>query len=92
MNYELYQKKYQYERLINTLQNNYNKLNDVYYNLISCRKTIKGSIEINNTYYDKNSLDKIIKEIEEYKNLIINNFLPQARYQYNTILNQISRI
>ena len=28
MNYELYQKEYQYERLINVLQNNYNKLNN----------------------------------------------------------------
>lgn len=46
MNYELYQKKYQYERLINVLQNNYNNLNDVYYSLISCRKIIKESIEI----------------------------------------------
>ena len=26
MNYELYQKKYQFERLINVLQNNYNNL------------------------------------------------------------------
>lgn len=90
MNYELYQKKYQYERLINTLQNNYNKLNDVYYTLLSCRKKIKESIEINDVYYNKNSLDKIIKEIEEYRGLIINNFLPQARYQYNIILNKIS--
>ena len=64
MNYELYQKKYQYERLINVLQNNYNNLNDVYYSLISCRKIIKESIEIDGVYYNKKTLDNMIKKIE----------------------------
>ena len=80
MNYELYQKKYQYERLINVLQNNYNNLNDVYYSLISCSKIIKKT------------LDNMIKKIEDYRSLIINTFIPQARYQYNIILSEISKI
>lgn len=92
MNYELYQKKYQYERLINVLQNNYNNLNDVYYSLISCRKIIKESIEIDGVYYNKKTLDNMIKKIEDYRSLIINTFIPQARYQYNIILNEISKI
>ena len=75
MNYELYQKKYQYERLINVLQNNYNNLNDVYYSLISCRKIIKESIEIDGVYYNKKTLDNMIKKIEDYRSLIINTFI-----------------
>ena len=72
--------------------NNYNKLNDVYYSLISCRKIIKESIEIDGVYYNKKTLDNMIKKIEDYRSLIINTFIPQVRYQYNIILNEISKI
>ena len=37
-------------------------------------------------------LDNMIKKIEDYRSLIINTFIPQARYQYNIILSEISKI
>jgi len=92
MNNELYRSKYQYERLIKSLNDNYNRLNTVYYNAIACRKRIKENVEIDGTYFDAARLDKIIKRLEENRNLIINNLLPQARYQYNIIVNKISKL
>lgn len=89
---ELYNEKYRYERLIKILNSNYNKLNTCLTELKKSRNKIGESFILDGTYYSKNIMDNLIKSIENDKNLIINSFLPQARYQYNKILYDISKM
>lgn len=89
---ELYNEKYRYERLIKILNSNYNKLNTCLTELKKCRNKIGESFTLDGIYYSKNIMDNLIKSIENDKNLIINSFLPQARYQYNKILYDISKM
>lgn len=89
---DMINQKYQYERLIKTLNDNYNNLNICYNNLIETKKKIINNFTINDNYYSKDNLDNIIKNIEEAKNKILNVLLPQARKQYNNILLEISKM
>lgn len=84
--------KYQYERLIKTLNENYNNLSTCYNNLIEIKKKITNNFTINDNYYSKDDLDNIIKNIEEAKNKILDVILPQAKKQYNNILLEISEM
>lgn len=88
---ELYQKKYNYERLINSLSNNVARIESCYMNLINLRKKINNNFSIDNKPFSYNEIDRLIKELEKIQNNIRNNILPQARYQYNNILYAISK-
>lgn len=87
--YDLYQKKYQYERLIKSLNENYNRLNNAYYNLSSYKNKIIKTLKIDDDFFSFNELNTILKNINDSKNMIINKLIPQAKYQYNIILSQI---
>ncbi len=82
MNSDLYTKKNRYEKFINSLNENYASLELCYINLISCKKIICTSLNINNNIFQCTQLDKIIKNI----------ILPKARNEYNNILLEISKL
>ena len=89
---ELYQKKYQYERFIRKLNDSYSKLGTCYSNLLSCKKKIGNCILINGKYYSSSEFQKIIDNVSNYRDKIAYTILPQARYEYNKILSQISEL
>lgn len=92
MREELYKKKYQYESFIKTLNSNYEKIEKCLSILVLCKKRIKNNVNINDECFDVGKLDDIIKNIESDKNKISNIILPQARYEYNNILFEISKL
>ncbi len=89
---ELNSIKYQYEKMINVLNSNYNKLNDCYNNLIALKKQINNNFVINDKPYSSFELNNLIKNIEINKNKILNILLPQAKKQYNDVLLKISSL
>ena len=86
---ELYRLKYQYERFISSLNSSYQELNNCYLNLVKFRSRLSKTLIIDNEYFSKYEIDKIISTIELNKNKIINIVLPQARREYNYILIEI---
>ena len=89
---ELNSIKYQYEKMINVLNSNYNKLNDCYNNLIALKKQINNNFVIIDNPYSSFELNNLIKNIEINKNKILNILLPQAKKQYNDVLLKISSL
>lgn len=89
---DLYNKKYQYDNLIKTLNINCGKLESLLNILKSTRNKINNSLVIDDKFFSKSELDLIISKIEKSIYEINNNFLPQARYQYNQILNELSEL
>lgn len=92
MNDTLYYKKNEYANLIDGLNSVYDKLEDLYNNLNSVKKNSNKMLTIDEEIYDIKSFNNIIKSIEVSKEKIRNNLLPQARYQYNNILLEISKL
>ena len=91
MNMEyLLQRKYQYERLIRNLNSCYNKLDSCYNNLVLCRKKIKNLLKIDGKYYSQEEFESIVSKIYNDRNMIRDTILPNARYEYNKILSDIS--
>lgn len=86
---ELYQRKYQYERLIRNLESCYVKLENCYSNLILCRKKLKNLLKIDGKYYNEEEFESIISKIYGDKNILRDTILPNARYEYNRILSSI---
>ena len=87
---DLYIKKYQYEKLIRVLINNYNLIQSCLTELNKCKNKLNNTLKIDDNYFNNNDLQSIINKLEDNKNIIINNILPQARYQYNNIIYKIS--
>lgn len=92
MHDELVNRKYQYERFIRNLNDNYSRLESCYSNLLLCKKKINDNLKIEDNLFDYRSLNDIIKNIESKKDSIKNVILPQARYEYNNILIEISKM
>lgn len=91
MNYELYQKKNEYERLIKNLNDLLVKLDNCYSNLILCKNKINHTLVINDNYYNYKDYNKIIDNINDNINKIKNILLPKAKNEYNNILSEISK-
>lgn len=92
MNDELYQKKSEYEKLINNLNNILSKLDICYTNMISCKKKINNTLKVNELIYDYKKYEKIINNVDDYRNKIRNKYLPLAKKNYNNILSELSKL
>ncbi len=86
----LYQLKYQYEELIKNLNDNYNRLEKIYSNLLLYRKKGCLFLKINEAIFSSNELDVIINNISNNKTIIKNKLIPEAKKKYYKILEDIS--
>ena len=92
MNYELYQKKNMYEKFIKNLNDALIKLDNCYSNLILCKNKMNKTLKTNDNYYNYKYYEKIIDDIDKNRNEIKNILLPEAKYEYNKILSEISKL
>ena len=88
----LYQKKREYEKLLNDLNNLYTKLEDCYSNLFLCRKKMEKCITIDDIMYLKSSFDDIIDKVYIYKKSINDYYIPNVKEIYNKILLQLNEM
>lgn len=89
---ELYQKKNQYENFIKNLTDISKKLEICYANLILCKKKMNETLKNDNKYYNSVEFENIINNIKETQNKIQLFVLPKARYEYNNILSEITKL
>ena len=89
---DLYQKKREYERLLNELNNLYTKLEECYSNLILCMKKIEGCITFNDVMYMENIFNDIIDRVDAYKTSIGDYYIPEVKRIYNKILLQLNQM
>ena len=92
MENNLYQRKCQYERFIENLNDILLKLNKCHANLITSKETIDKTLRIEDNYYDYKKIEKMIMDVNNNIDNIKNMLLPKAKDEYNNILSQMSKL
>ena len=66
---------------------NYKRLEDIESNLLLCVANMNKALKINNRVFLDGDIDKMLNKINEDKSIIVDYLIPQAKKQYENILN-----
>lgn len=87
---DINEKIYKYEKIINTLENNYILLTNIYNELNSSRTIISNTILVNDKIFSYNDYNNILNMLNINRNKIKSVILPNIKDEYYKLLEEIN--
>ena len=89
---DLYYKKREYEKLLNDLNNLYEKLEECSSNLVLCKKKIESCIIVDDVMYLDSFFCDVMKKVDMYKKYINDYHISEVKNVYNNMLSQLNKM